>query len=71
MMKNKASNKIIAPIIISGMTIRFFVSAYKFICAKPKTVATTQIWAETLSTAATEGSDAEESTEKIIQKSIV
>ncbi|TCB78280.1 hypothetical protein E0H94_13365 [Acinetobacter sp. ANC 4173] len=70
-MKNKAPNKIIAPIIITGITVRFFVRAYKFICAKPKTVVTTQIWAETLSNAATAGSDAEESTEKIIQKSIV
>nr|WP_165815718.1 hypothetical protein [Acinetobacter sp. AM] len=34
MMKNKAPNKIIAPIIIAGITFGFLVSAYKFIFAQ-------------------------------------
>ncbi|MCJ8162889.1 hypothetical protein [Acinetobacter zhairhuonensis] len=32
-MKNKAPNKIIAPIIIAGITFGFLASAYKFIFA--------------------------------------
>lgn len=41
-MKNKTPNKIIAPIIIAGITFGFLASAYKFIFAaqvKPQQVA--------------------------------
>ena len=36
-MSKKAPNKYFAPIIIAGITVGFFVSAYKFVFAKPKT----------------------------------
>ena len=35
-MAKKAPNKYFAPIIIAGITVGFFVSAYKFVFAKPK-----------------------------------
>ncbi|WP_151707401.1 hypothetical protein [Acinetobacter sp. TUM15064] len=35
-MLKKAPNKYFAPIIIAGITVGFFVSAYKFVFAKPK-----------------------------------
>ena len=36
-MSNKKPNNFIAPIVIAGITVGFFVSAYKFVFAKPKT----------------------------------
>ena len=36
-MKSKAPNKFFAPVVIAGITIGFFVSAYKFIFAKTPT----------------------------------
>lgn len=33
---NKKPNKIIAPIVIAGITVGFLASAYKFVFAKPK-----------------------------------
>lgn len=63
-MSKKAPNKYFAPIIIAGITVGFFVSAYKFVFAKPKTSETTQTNAERIPIAATEGRDADESDEK-------
>ena len=40
-MSKKAPNKYFAPIIIAGITVGFFVSAYKFVFAKPKIDTTT------------------------------
>ena len=34
-MSNKQPNKLIAPIVIAGITIGFLASAYKFVFAKP------------------------------------
>jgi len=64
LMSKKAPNKYFAPIIIAGITVGFFVSAYKFVFAKPKISETTQTNAERIPTAATEGRDAVESDEK-------
>ena len=64
LMSKKAPNKYFAPIIIAGITVGFFVSAYKFVFAKPKTSETTQTNVERIPTAATEGHDADESDEK-------
>ena len=63
-MSKKAPNKYFAPIIIAGITVGFFVSAYKFVFAKPKTSETKHTNAERIPTAATEGRDADESDEK-------
>ena len=60
-MSKKAPNKYFAPIIIAGITVGFFVSAYKFVFAKPKISETTQTNAERIPT---EGRDAVESDEK-------
>ncbi|CAB1222578.1 hypothetical protein [Acinetobacter bouvetii] len=35
-MTKRPPNKFIAPIVIAGITAGFFVSAYKFVFAKPK-----------------------------------
>ena len=35
-MLKKPPNKFIAPIVIAGITAGFFISAYKFVFAKPK-----------------------------------
>ncbi|OTG65754.1 hypothetical protein B9T25_11070 [Acinetobacter sp. ANC 4470] len=35
-MSKKEPNKFIAPIVIAGITAGFFISAYKFVFAKPK-----------------------------------
>lgn len=35
-MARRAPNKVIAPLVIAGITIGFLASAYKFIIAKPK-----------------------------------
>ena len=64
LMLKKAPNKYFAPIIIAGITAGFFVSAYKFVFAKPKIDTTTHANAERIPTAATEGRDAVESDEK-------
>ena len=64
LMSKKAPNKYFAPIIIAGITVGFFVSAYKFVFAKPKTSEITQTNAERIPTTATEGRDADESDEK-------
>ena len=64
LMSKKAPNKYFAPIIIAGITVGFFVSAYKFVFAKPKTNEATQTNAERIPTTATEGRDADESDEK-------
>ena len=64
LMLKKAPNKYFAPIIIAGITVGFFVSAYKFVFAKPKINTTTHANAERIPTAATEGRDADESNEK-------
>lgn len=64
LMLKKAPNKYFAPIIIAGITVGFFVSAYKFVFAKPKINTTTHANAERIPTAATEGRDADESDEK-------
>ncbi len=61
LMSKKAPNKYFAPIIIAGITVGFFVSAYKFVFAKPKISETTQTNAERIPT---EGRDAVESDEK-------
>ena len=63
-MSKKAPNKYFAPIIIAGITVGFFVSAYKFVFVKPKTSEIKHTNAERIPTAATEGSDADESDEK-------
>lgn len=63
-MSKKAPNKYFAPIIIAGITVGFFVSAYKFVFAKPKTSEIKHTYAERIPTAATEGRDADESDEK-------
>lgn len=60
-MSKKVPNKYFAPIIIAGITVGFFVSAYKFVFAKPKISETTQTNAERIPT---EGRDAVESDEK-------
>ena len=36
-MSKSAPNKFFAPIVIAGITIGFFVAAYKFVFAKPAT----------------------------------
>ena len=36
LMLKKPPNKFIAPIVIAGITAGFFISAYKFVFAKPK-----------------------------------
>ena len=64
LMSKKAPNKYFAPIIIAGITVGFFVSAYKFVFAKPKTSEIKHTNAERIPTAATEGRDAVESDEK-------
>ena len=64
LMSKKAPNKYFAPIIIAGITVGFFVSAYKFIFAKPKTSEIKQTNAERIPTAATEGRDEDKSDEK-------
>ena len=64
LMLKKAPNKYFAPIIIAGITVGFFVSAYKFVFAKPKIDTTSHANAERIPTAATEGRDADESDEK-------
>ena len=64
LMLKKAPNKYFAPIIIAGITVGFFVSAYKFVFAKPKIDTTTHANVEKIPTAATEGRDADESDEK-------
>ena len=63
-MSKKAPNKYFAPIIIAGITVGFFVSAYKFVFAKPKTSEIKHINAERIPTAATEGRDEDKSDEK-------
>ena len=63
-MSKKAPNKYFAPIIIVGITVGFFVSAYKFVFAKPKTSEIKQTNAERIPTVATEGRDADETDEK-------
>ena len=63
-MSKKAPNKYLAPIIIAGVTVEFFVSAYKFVFAKPKSDTRTHANVEKIPTAATEGRDADESDEK-------
>ena len=63
-MSKKAPNKYFAPIIIAGITVGFFVSAYKFVFAKPKTSEIKQTNAERIPTAATEGRDEDKSDEK-------
>ena len=63
-MSNNAPNKYFAPIIIAGITVGFFVSAYKFVFAKPKIDTTTHANAESIPTGATEGRYAVESDEK-------
>ena len=63
-MSKKAPNKYFAPIIIAGITVGFFVSAYKFVFAKPKSDTTTHANAESIPTGATEGRYAVESDEK-------
>lgn len=63
-MSKKAPNKYFAPIIIAGITVGIFVSAYKFVFAKPKIDRTTHANAARIPTAATEGRDAVESDEK-------
>ncbi|WP_442768009.1 hypothetical protein [Acinetobacter bohemicus] len=35
-MSKKQPNKVIAPIVIAGITVGFFISAYKFVFAQPK-----------------------------------
>ncbi len=35
-MSKKKPNNFIAPIVIAGITVGFFVSAYRFVFAKPK-----------------------------------
>ena len=35
-MSKKQPNKFIAPIVIAGITVGFFISAYKFVFAQPK-----------------------------------
>jgi len=47
LMSKKAPNKYFAPIIIAGITVGFFVSAYKFVFAKPKAEATQPTTSET------------------------
>ena len=64
-MSKKAPNKYIAPIIIAGITVGFFVSAYKFVFAKPKIDTTTHANAESIPTGATVGRYAVESDEKL------
>ena len=64
LMSKKAPNKYFAPIIIAGITVGFFVSAYKFVFAKPKTSEIKHTNAERIPTAATEGRDADETDEK-------
>ena len=64
LMSKKAPNKYFAPIIIAGITAGFFVSAYKFVFAKPKTSEIKQTNAERIPTVATEGGDADETDEK-------
>gem|GEM_PF-631238 len=64
LMSKKAPNKYFAPIIIAGITVGFFVSAYKFVFAKPKTSEIKQTNAERIPTVATEGGDADETDEK-------
>ncbi len=39
-MSRRPPNKFIAPIVIAGITAGFFISAYKFVFAKPKRVDT-------------------------------
>lgn len=63
-MSKKAPNKYFAPIIIAGITAGFFVNAYKFVFAKPKTSEIKQTNAERIPTVATEGRDADETDEK-------
>lgn len=63
-MSKKAPNKYFAPIIIAGITVGFFVSAYKFVFAKPKTSEIKHTNAERIPTETTEGRDADESDEK-------
>ena len=38
-MSKSAPNKFFAPIVIAGITIGFFVAAYKFVFAKPEATA--------------------------------
>jgi len=64
LMSKKAPNKYFAPIIIAGITVGFFVSAYKFVFAKPKIDTTSHANAERIPTAATEGRDEDKSDEK-------
>ena len=64
LMSKKAPNKYFAPIIITGITVGFFVSAYKFVFAKPKIDTTSHANAERIPTAATEGRDEDKSDEK-------
>ena len=40
-MAKKEPNKFLAPIVIAGITAGFFISAYKFVFAKPKENTTT------------------------------
>lgn len=35
-MSKKQPNRFIAPIVIAGITVGFFISAYKFVFAQPK-----------------------------------
>ena len=37
-MSKQAPNKFFAPIVIAGITIGFFVAAYKFVFTKPKAI---------------------------------
>ena len=37
-MSKKEPNKFIAPIVIAGITVGFFISAYKFVFAQPKQI---------------------------------
>ena len=64
LMLKKAPNKYFAPIIIAGITVGFFVRAYKFVFAKPKIDTTSHANAERIPTAATEGRDEDKSDEK-------
>ena len=64
LISKKAPNKYFAPIIIAGITVGFFVSAYKFVFAKPKIDTTSHANAERIPTGATEGRDEDKSDEK-------
>ena len=41
-MKKSAPNRYLAPFLIAGVTVGFFVAAYKFVFSKPKVQSVTQ-----------------------------